>query len=275
MTISEIYYPESIGAALKLLREYPDTLLLAGGTGVTGSAHDRALVLPPKVACISRLPELRKTIRTEQFLETGSCTTLTGLLSLAGGSIPEPLPDIIAGIAHRAVRNIATLGGNICAKDRFMDLWPFLACMDTQIEIRSSSDTFWASISHLAGKDGRPSFPEASILSRVRIPHHRLNFIYYRQLGKCFRPGGDMASLVCMADIERNRLNSFRLVYAGEKAYRRKDLEITLEGRRLPVSPREIGEKAADYKEGFAGLGAGDARIFSGLLDDIFERLFI
>lgn len=274
MTISEIYYPESIGAALKLLHEYPDTLLLAGGTGVSGAQHDRALLLPPKVACISRLPELRRTIRTEQFLETGSCTTLTGLLSLAGGMLPEPLPAVIGGIGHRAVRNIATLGGNICAKDRFMDLWPFLACMDTQIEIRSSSEAFWASVSHLAGRDGRPTFPEESILSRVRIPHHRFNFIYYKQFGKCFRPGGDMATLACMANAERNRINSFRLVYAGEKAYRRKDLEITVEGRRLPMSARELADKADDYKAGFAGLGAGDVRIFSGLLDDIFERLF-
>lgn len=274
MQISEIYYPASASEMLDLLHANPDILIVAGGTGIVGTQTSRSLNLPPQVASIAKLQELRKTVRTEQFLEVGSCTTLTGLLTLSQGSLPEPLPDVIRSIANHAVRNIATIGGNLCCRYRFMDLWPFLACMEAQIEIRSVSGARWVSVFHLSDEAGSPSFPRGTLLSRIRIPLHSYNFVFHRKLGAMQFPGPDTGCFVCMADVERGKIEAFKLVFAGEKAFRLKDKEMAIIGKKTALGQKEIQSIIDDYVAAFAEKNFQDKRLFLSLIEEAFGRLF-
>lgn len=274
MRISEIYYPASATETVNLLRDNPDMLLLAGGSEIVGSQTSRVIDLPAQVASISKVQELKKTFRTEQFLEIGSCTTLTGLLTLSPGTLPEPLPAVIKSIANHAIRNIATIGGNLCSRKRFMDLWPFLSCMDAQIELRSSSGTRWASLSHLCDETGAPTFPRSTLLSRVRIPLFSYNFLFYRKLGAVVFPGHDTAYFVCMANLGHGKIDDFRLAFAGEKAFRLKEKEMAIAGKKIASGHREIQSLIESYHDAFSLQDFYDRRIFLALLEEAFGRLF-
>jgi CO/xanthine dehydrogenase FAD-binding subunit len=272
--LSEAFHPSSIAELLDLLRSNPDILLLAGGTEIVGSQTERVIELPGQVASIARIQELRKTIQTEQFLELGACTTLTGLSTLTPGTLPQPLPAVIGSIANHAIRNIATIGGNLCSRNRFMDLWPFLACMDAQVELRSYSGTRWASVSHLCGEDGNPTFPRASLLSRVRIPHYSYNFVFFRKLGRAHFPDADTALFVCMATVDRGKIEDFRLAFSGIKAFRLKDREMSIAGKKTSASAKEVRSATEDYIDAFAAQNWFDSRLFIALIEEAFGRLF-
>ncbi|MDP2790668.1 MAG: FAD binding domain-containing protein [Rectinemataceae bacterium] len=274
MRISEVYYPASVAEILDLMRANPDIQLLAGGTEIVGAQASRVLEFPRQVASIAKVQELRKTTRTEQFLELGCCTTLTGLSTLAPGMLPQPLPAVIDAIANRAVRNLATIGGNLCSRSRFMDLWPFLSCMDAQVELRSPSGTRWASVSHLCGEDGSLQFPKSTILCRVRIPLFSYNFIFYRKLNHSLFPDQDTATFVCMANIESDKIEDFRLAFAGTRAFRLKDREMVIAGKKKSSAPKEVRAVMDDYRKEFASQDWFDSRLFHSLLEEAFGRLF-
>jgi CO/xanthine dehydrogenase FAD-binding subunit len=273
--LSEVFFPQDVDEILELLKKNPDILLMAGGTNIVGSQPSRIIELPEQVASIAKVKELRKTIRTEQFIEMGACTTFTGLLSLAPASLPEPLGAVIKAIGNRALCNIATIGGNLCCRNRFLDLWPFLSCMEAQVEFRSPSGTRWASVSHLCGEDGEPLIPKASILSRLRIPLYNYDFVYYRKLGNSLYPSADTAMFVCMANIVRDKVEDFRLVFSGEKAFRLKDKEMSISGKKTTTPKREIRGFIAEYKKAFETMELFDSRPFTALLEDVFARLFL
>ena len=274
MRISEVYFPSSAAETLELLRSNPDIQLLAGGTEIVGGQTMRVVEFPGQVASIAKIQELRKTIRTEQFLELGCCTTLTGLMTLAPGTLPQPLPAVVRSIANHGIRNIATIGGNLCSHKRFMDLWPFLACMDAQVELRSPSGARWASVTHLCGEDGSPFIPKTTLLARIRIPLYSYNFIFYRKLGSTLFPGPKTALFVCMANVERGKIEDFRLAFSGLKAFRLKDREMAIGGKKISAGPKEIKAIVDDYTESFAAQGWFDQRLFLSLLEEAFERLF-
>lgn len=273
MKLSEIHYPATIAELLKLLSETPDLMLLAGGTAIAGAQTSRVFDLPGRVASIARMPELRKTIRSEQYLEVGSCTTLTGLLGLAPGLLPAPLPEVIAGIASHAIRNFATIGGNLCVKQRFMDLWPYLACIDAQIELHSATGSRWASASHLADDHGKPALPQGALLSRIRIPFHTYDFIYKITIGRKGYPSARTAQYVLMANRANGKIDSLRLIYAGERAFRSRDLEQLFAGRKLSSNTREISSFKESYLAEFNRSEVGDPTLFKSLLDESFARL--
>lgn len=274
MRISEAYYPSTAAETIELLRGNPDIQLLAGGTEIVGLQTTRVIELPAQVVSIAKVQEFRKTVRTEQFLELGSCTTLTGILALAPGTLPQPLPEVIGSIANHAIRNIATIGGNLCSRKRFMDLWPLLACMDAQVELRSPFGARWASVSHLCGEDGLPSFPKATLMARVRIPLYSYNFIVYRKLGSALFPGPETASFVCLANVDRGKIADFRLAFSGQKAFRLKDREMSIAGKKTASSHREVQAIIDDYMAAFSAQKWHDSRLFLSLLEEALERLF-
>jgi len=256
------------------MKHNPELLLVAGGTEITGTQTERVLSLPAEVASIARIHELRRVVRTEQFLELGACSTLTGLLSLVKGTLPDPLREVIGKIGTLGVRNIATLGGNLCSGRRFMDLWPFLACMDSQIELRSESGSRWASVSHLGGESGSPGMPARSLMTRVRIPIYNYNFMYHRKLGPSGLPGKENASFVCVASIDRNKIEQFKLVFAGEKSFRLKDVELSVAGRKTGITKREVHALIDIYCNAFSSHDWFDHRVFNSLVEESIERLF-
>ncbi len=274
MRSSDIHLPKTLAEALEIIEANPEILPVAGGSEIVGSQYGRLIDFPESILSISKLRELRKTQRTEQFLEVGACTTMTGLLGLPKGTLPSPLGEAIRGIGNLGIRNIATLGGNLCSHRHFMDLWPFLASMDAQIEIRSASVSRWASVYHLADEKGSPALPPRTLVTRIRIPLVSYNFTFFKKIGPRGIPGPENAYFVCLGLIRHGKVDMFKLIFSGAKAFRVKDLEMLLLGRRIEGPIREIQGIAQSYKQSLEKQDWFDGRVFGGILDECLSRLF-
>jgi len=271
--ISEIHNPKDLSEALEAIARHPGALLYAGGTDILRRQADRGLSLPEVVICIQGLPELRRTGLTEQFLEVGACVRLVEMLELGESALRALLARAIEGIATPAIRNLATLGGNIACRDRFMDAWPALACLDAIVELRDGSGSTWMNVNRLVGPDGSPAFPEGGIATRIRVPIERWDVTVLRKVGNRDYPGPDTAVFALAARAEKGILSEFRLAFAGERALRLRDIESRLIGRTLPLSGRERASFGEEYRGAGAELPEQLALQFGALVDGALDML--
>ena len=151
--------PDAIGA----LRERgTQACALAGGTWLMrstlrGETMDRAYV------SLSGIDALRRVTVGETELDIGACVTHTELASaLEGRPGWQALGMAAAASANPAVRNVATVGGNLCATNfAAADLVPALMSLDASVE--------------LEGPDGRDRLPlERFMASRASIEPGRV-----------------------------------------------------------------------------------------------------
>jgi 4-hydroxybenzoyl-CoA reductase subunit beta len=111
--------PATVDEVLRELAEHPgECLLVAGGTDAVPNLKHR-LHEPKRVVSLARVSELRGVRRTADGLELGALTTLS---ALAREPLLQPdfAPVALAAslVASPQIRNMGTLGGNLCLDTR-------------------------------------------------------------------------------------------------------------------------------------------------------------
>lgn len=111
--------PTSLGEASQLLAASPnDTKPIAGGTDLLGEIKDR-IVNPSTLVNLLDLPHLNNIEITSDYLKIGAMTTLTELESYPGLLDDFPaLHQAISSVATPQIRNVGTVGGNLCQRPR-------------------------------------------------------------------------------------------------------------------------------------------------------------
>jgi CO/xanthine dehydrogenase FAD-binding subunit len=273
MHSSDVHFPKDLAEALAILHSQPGMLIFAGGTDILREQGGRGISLPEDVLCVRDLPELRRAGLTERFLEIGAAVTVSELLELGSAALPSLLSEAASGIGSSAIRNLATVGGNVACRSRFMDLWPALACLEALVELRDQGGSTWMNVNRFVSEDGRPAFPEGGILTRVRVPIEHWDVYLVRKVGLSDYPAPETALFSFAARAEKGILAELRLAFAGELAIRSQALEASIIGRNLPLSRRECTQFAESYRELASGLSEGLALQFVALVGGAFDLL--
>lgn len=273
MLASEIYFPESLGELLDLMRRRPEAEIYAGGTEILRRQSEPCARLPREVLCVSGIPELRQVLLTERFVEIGAAVTLAEILELRENAVPELLSLALRGVGNPALRSLATIGGNLATVSRFMDSWPALACLDAMAELRDAAGSRWINVNRLAGADGAPDFPRGNLLVRIRIPLERWDFVTFRKVGVKDYPSRSTAAFALAMRADKGLLSEFRLAFSGETALRLRDVEGMLVGRRLPLDARQRSTFADEYRQAAADLPARLRLQFGNLVGGALELL--
>lgn len=133
----EYFKPGSLAEALKLKGRFgAGGLFLAGGTDLVNHLHDEA-VAPEAVIDLKGIEELKRLEMTDQGLFIGSLVTFTELIESAVVKERYPLLwEAAREVASGAVRNRATVAGNICSCVPCMDSAPPLVAYRAKMLIR-------------------------------------------------------------------------------------------------------------------------------------------
>ncbi|MFJ8670054.1 xanthine dehydrogenase small subunit [Streptomyces sp. NPDC093600] len=123
--------PGTLAEALRLLRERPDAVVVAGSTdwGVEVNIHSRRAGC---VVAVDRLPELRGLRVASDHIEIGAALTLTEIERRLDGGVPL-LAELFPQFASRLIRNSATLGGNLGTGSPIGDSAPVLLALEASV----------------------------------------------------------------------------------------------------------------------------------------------
>ena len=249
MRIDEVIVPASLNEALVSLKRNPAAVLCAGGTELFSEESSDRDDKPVTLVSLHSLSELRHVFRTDHYVELGSMTTLAELLALKEEFLPETLRKVLRGIGTFAVRNLATLGGNLSAPERFRDCFPVLACMDARAEYRQGTAARWVNLNRLVGEHGRPQLPQGELLTRVRIPLGEWSLGMAHKLGFPRINSRSSGLFVVLARIEKRVLSEIRIIYTCEHTLRKREIESSLIGKKIPLNSRDADAALGAYAD--------------------------
>ena len=219
---------------------------LAGATWIMRAPlrqerHDLSYV------AISKIAALRELSIGDREVSIGACVTHAEL-ALELASVPDcrALALAAGNAANPAIRQVATIGGNLCAANfAAADLVPALLCLDAELELQGPRGVERIPLSHFLAI--RTSLAPGQIVRRVIVPRALRRSVHVRLP---LRKAGDypvaIFSLAITFGANGTVTSAGAAVGSVEPTARRwRELEAELIGR--PLDPPYAAEKAESH----------------------------
>jgi aerobic carbon-monoxide dehydrogenase medium subunit len=134
--------PETMEEALREREKYGrDALPIAGGQSLLVLLRNK-LIDPQVLIDLQTLNELQGMKRQDMGLSIGAMTTIHSLASSADIQTAAPiLAQGASKVGSTAIRNLGTIGGNLCHNEPGADLPPALLALNAGVELRSRKGT--------------------------------------------------------------------------------------------------------------------------------------
>ena len=229
------FIPETLEEALRIRKETGATIL-AGGSDLMVSNSMGAGITPAfrgDVMIITGLKELKGITETADTVEIGALTTSA---EIAGSPIaPELLKDAASRMGAIALRNSATIGGNIANASPKGDMPQPLILMDADVVLKSLDGERRVLVDDFIIAHKKTELRDDEIITGVVIPKPQFTHIFYRKIGMRRANAISKLTLSAAATVRDGVLADFRASSgaAGPKVARSRKAEEILIGRKL------------------------------------------
>ena len=163
--------PDSMDEALSQREQHGmDALPIAGGQSLLVMLRNK-LIDPKILLDLESIGELRGLQRQSSGVSIGAMTTFFDLLSSTDVQSAVPvLGQAAAKVGSTAIRNLGTIGGNLCHNEPGADLPPALLVLNASVELRSRKATRKVTLTEFFRGFFETAVAPEEILSRVEIP---------------------------------------------------------------------------------------------------------
>jgi len=268
--LNQVLFPDNLPELFAAWNRFPDAVPYAGGTALISKRGKEIIDVSPVFLCLEKIEELNRITRTEQYLEIGSMTVLNRLINL-GKIVPEILCSCLLNIAGVQLRNIATIGGNICNTSRLLDLPAILTALDAQYEFKNAEGARWVSAARFHSEE-KTNLEKQELLTRVRLPLHQWDYAVYRKFKREDSISSD--SMVFLAKTQKNILSDIRVIYKGREILRNKNAEDILIGKYLPISRKTANDFIFNWMDLLAQKHEIGEMCISSILNSIEENVY-
>ncbi len=230
------YVAETLEEALSLRKE-KGARILAGGTDIMVQ-HKRGIGLTPvlneDVVIISTLKELKGIkVLEDGSVEIGALTTSAELAS--SPLVPWHVRKAASGMGAVALRNSATIGGNIGNASPKGDLPQPLILLDAEVVLASLDGERRMLLDDFILGSKKTDLHSDEIIKSVIIPPHSFSYSYYRKIGMRRANAISKLSLSAAAVVKDGVVTDFRASSgaAGPKVARSHEAEALIVGKRI------------------------------------------
>jgi len=244
--------PSTLEEALKMKTDNPDAIIYAGGSDLMVAKK-----VSQEILFINQLVELKEVCEDEEFLIIGASSIYFDLIE--NPLIPELLKQVLKDIASPAIRNVATIGGNICNASPAGDSLPALYLFDAKIIATSLDDNNQISermipienfILGIRKIDLRPN----EIVTKILLPKDKISVttkMGYKKVGARKSQAISKLLFVAAMNIENDKVTDLRIAYGsvGITTLRRKDIESHYIGIKYNELLTKIPEIIEEYRE--------------------------
>jgi CO/xanthine dehydrogenase FAD-binding subunit len=205
------YCPVTLEEAL-LIRLDESVIPYAGGTDLI-AARRRGTGLLPRfqrpVLFIGHLSECRGISDEQGLLKIGGATTMSEVLEDV--RVPDLLRQAAEAMASPAVRNVATLGGNICHASPAGDTLPPLYLWDATVTLQSVLGERDLKLAEFIVGPGRTDLRDDEILTTINIPECAATATWYHKVATRRSSALAKISLAAQATVRDGVLDDLRL----------------------------------------------------------------
>jgi CO/xanthine dehydrogenase FAD-binding subunit len=244
------YRPETLEEALQL-RSRERVVPMAGATDLY-VRHRRGNGLPPSfdypILSLGHLAELRAIEVGDDRIVIGAAAPYTDVL--LEPAVPDVLRASIREIAAPALRNVGTIGGNICNASPAADAVAPLYALGARCRLRSAAGNRELPIEELITGPGRTTLADDELLTAVVVPRTHGAVWLYRKVGTRRANALSKLSIAAWASVNRERVSGVGIALGAvaPTVVRRRDIETRMLGRRAELSARR-DEILAAYRE--------------------------
>lgn len=241
------FIPQTLEEALEIRKEY-HSIPLAGGSDLMVAGSRGAGITPAfkgdSVVLIGNLKELKGIKENaDGSVEIGACTTSA---EIAASPIVHPLlKDAASRMGAIALRNSATIGGNIGNASPKGDMPQPLILLDAEVVLQSKDGERKMLVDEYIIATKKTAIHDDELITKVIIPKHDFTHIFFRKIGMRRANAISKLTLSSAAIIKDGIVVDFRASSgaAGPKVARSRKAEEMLIGKKV--------SELADVKESF------------------------
>ena len=169
--MNTVSFPDTIEELFNLQNQQPDARIMAGGTDLLIELRHGPQDTRP-IICLERIEELRE---IEELPDT---SVSIGAAVTFGSVVCSPLlkerypllTQAASTVGGPAIRNMASIGGNIATASPAADSLPALYLLDARLELRSAAGSRTVSIDEFILGPRRTMLQPGDIISRIILP---------------------------------------------------------------------------------------------------------
>lgn len=238
----EYHAPASVAEAVKLLQAHgEEASILAGGTDLVPKMK-QALLRPRHVVNLKRIPELAGVREEAERIRIGALTRLRDIERSI--IVTEKLPllhEAVTSIGSVQIRNMATVGGNLCNASPAADSAQALIALGAKANIAGPTGEREIELESFFAGPGRTVLGRGELLASLAVPYpeegSRGAFI------KLGRTSLDLAtvSIAVAAKMKRETVETIRVVVGAvaPTPLRLRNVEQSLAKKRLTIESIE------------------------------------
>jgi len=213
--IEEIFEATSPSNAVQLLREHQDAKVIAGGSDVLIKIREGKLAGCTLVS-IQKLDTLRGVSVEDNCVRIGSLTSFSHLASdpVILKNIPV-LAEAVLTVGGPQIRNIGTIGGNICNGVTSADSASTLMAFDAELEYLGPDGKRFVPIKEHYVSAGKTALAHDEILTAIKIKKDSYENCFGCYIKYAMRGALDIATLGCSANVRvtDGRIERLRLAF--------------------------------------------------------------
>ena len=165
----DYHRPRCLAEAFELARKTPSARFVAGGTDLLVALRKRRIPPPEALISLRSLPELSG-IEAGDRLRIGAAVPLTDIGEHPAVNADFPaLAAAIEVVGSRQIRNVATLGGNLCNASPAADTVPALLVHDARVELTSTGGGRVLPLEEFLRGPGETALEPGELLSAVTL----------------------------------------------------------------------------------------------------------
>lgn len=269
--MKKVFLPRTLAACWSIFDGEPDALVYAGGTDLLVQLRNGKMDAPALI-CLERISELKGVRLEAAALWIGAGVTHADLLN--DRLVQQHLPVLLKALptlGSPLIRNMGTIGGNLCTASPAGDTLPPLYVLAADVELHSRETTRRMPLKEFITGPGQTKLAKGEMLAgiRVKIPTG-FNVHHFEKIGQRQALACAIASMAAMLTLSSaGVIEAARLAWGsvGPTVVTSLAVEAALIGERLSqttleraavlvrqaVSPIDDTRASAGYRRHVAG----------------------
>ncbi|WP_371372438.1 xanthine dehydrogenase family protein subunit M [Sporomusa aerivorans] len=222
------YQAASLEEALAILGRESTVIPYGGGTDLMIEADDSATYL-----FLSKVPELKTITEDRGCIRLGAACTFTEIIE--SGLVPSLLKEAVSQIAAPAIRNLGTIGGNICNGSPKADSALIFMAADAKLRLGSTRGERVMPISEFYLGRKKTALAADELLVEILMNKNGLDNYYYKKVGARDALAISRVSFAGILNVFAGKIASCRTAFGAvsDVIIRRANIDAMLAGKTL------------------------------------------